>query len=139
MFFSVDKLVFAMTSNNAYSLTNLEFRTATKVATSSNFVYALVDGLLWKFDNSTGIKGAYKLHPSSSLTANYSSASIVSYNNRIVLSIITSTSIDLIFYNDNSTSLTKFFEIHETNYISTPILKFSPKLSKVLWFGQKSS
>ena len=138
LFFSVDKLVFGLTSNNAYSLTNTDFRTAIKVATSSNFAYALVDGLLYKFDNSTGIKGVYKLHPSSSLTANYSTASIGSNGNKIALSIVTSTSIDVIFYYDNSTSLIKFFEIHETSYISTPKLLFSPKLSKVLLIGQKT-
>ena len=130
LFFSVDKLVFALTSNNAFSTTNSDFRSATKVTTSSNFAYALVDGLLYKFDNTTGIKGVYKLHPSSSLTANYSAASIHSYENKIALSIVTSTSIDVIFYSDNSTSLIKFYEIHETSYIASPKLLFSPKLSK---------
>lgn len=138
LFFSVDKLVFALTSNNAFSLTNSDFRTATKVATSSNFAYALVDGLLYKFDNTTGIRGAYKLHPSSSLTADYSAASIHSYENRIALSIVTSTSIDVIFYSDNSTSLIKFYEISETSYTASPKLLFSPQLSKVLLIGQKS-
>jgi hypothetical protein len=74
LFFSVDKFIFSYTSNNAYRITNSDFRSATKVTTSSNFAYALVDGLLYKFDNSTGIRGVYKLHPSSSMTANYSTA-----------------------------------------------------------------
>lgn len=137
-FFSVDKLVFALTSNNAFGTTNTDFRSATNVATSSDFKYALVDGLLYQFVNTSGIKGVYKLHPSSSVTANYSTAMIHSYENKIALSIVTSTSIDIIFYSDNTTSLIKFYEIHETGYIATPKVLFSPKISKVLLIGKKT-